>query len=134
VALHEVGSHGALDGVSGLRTAGLVRYESPACVSALHGWQPARIPGVRVKGLRRWDEADVIDAGMRRVHPALAAVRAASWEDTDRQAALILIMTAQQHVARAGDMWERLLGFKRLKRRGHSGRPDRHRRRRPGDG
>lgn len=58
-------------------------FESPVCVSVLHGWQPARIPGVRVKELRRWDEADVIDAGMRRVRPALAAVRAASWENTD---------------------------------------------------
>lgn len=117
VALHEVGSHGALDGVSGLRAAGLVGFESPVCVSVLHGWQPTRIPGVCVKELRRWDEADVIDAGMRRVHPALAAVRAASWEDTDRQAALILIMAAQQRVARAEDMREHLLGFKRLKRR-----------------
>lgn len=51
-ALHEVGSHGALEGTSALKAAGLTGYIDRPCVSVLHGWQPVRIPGVLVKELR----------------------------------------------------------------------------------
>lgn len=115
-ALHEVGSHGALDGPSSLAAAGLRGYAAAVHVSVLHGCQPVRIPGVVVKELRGWRAEDVVGAGLRRVASPLAAVRGASWASTDRQAALLLVMTAQQRVALPTDMFEMTSRFKRLRR------------------
>jgi hypothetical protein len=115
--LHEVGSKAALDGVSALRAAGLSGYTDHICISVPHGWQPRRIPSVRVRETRNWNESDVIEAGVRRIRPELAAIRAASWATTDRRAALILIMAVQQGIARAADLGEILTGFRRLRRR-----------------
>ncbi|MEP6667049.1 MAG: hypothetical protein ABJA81_11430 [Nocardioidaceae bacterium] len=105
-ALHEVGSHAALDGPSALTAAGLCGYAAPVHVSVLHGWQPRRISGVVVKELRDWREADVVGGSVRRVAPALAAVRGTAWAKTDRQAALLLVMTGQQRIARPAEMLE----------------------------
>jgi very-short-patch-repair endonuclease len=116
-AINEVGSHAALDGVSALRAAGMTGYTQAICISVPHGWQPRRIPNVTVKELRNWNESDVIEADLRRIRPELAAVRAASWAQTDRQAALILIMSVHQGVARAADLARAAAGFRRLRRR-----------------
>jgi very-short-patch-repair endonuclease len=116
-ALHEVGSHGALDGVSALRAAGMAGFEDVTVVSVRHGWQPVRVPGLVVHELRDWRDDDVVGAGLRRVRPSPAAIRAASWARSRRQAALILVVTAQQRITRATDMCGELARFKRLRRR-----------------
>jgi very-short-patch-repair endonuclease len=51
------------------------------------------------------------------VRPSLAGIRAASWARSRRQAALILVVTAQQRLTRATDMCGELARFKRLRRR-----------------
>ena len=43
-------------------------------------------------------EGEVIRTGLPRVRPEIAAVRAAHWAKTDRQAALVLVMAVQQGV------------------------------------
>jgi hypothetical protein len=116
-ALNEVGSHAALDGVTALRAAGLTGYTDTICISVPHGWQPRRIPHVNVKELRDWRESDVVDSGVRRIRPGLAAIRAASWSRTDRQAALILIMVVQQRIERADQLAATITRFRRLRRR-----------------
>ena len=116
-ALYEVGSAGALDGVSALRAAGLTGFEDATVVSVRHGWQPFRLPGIVVHELRGWNESDVVGPDLRRVRAPLAAVRAASWARTDRQAALLLVMVAQQRIARGQDMLAQLPRFIRLRRR-----------------
>ncbi|MDQ4084689.1 MAG: hypothetical protein M3165_02630 [Actinomycetota bacterium] len=98
-ALIEVGSNAALDGTTALRAAGLEGYTDDVHASVLHGWRPRRVRAVRVHELRGWSEGDVVAAGIRRVRPEVAAVRAATWARTDRQAALILVMTVQQRIA-----------------------------------
>lgn len=49
--------------------------------------------------------------------PVVAAVRAAAWAHTDRQAALILLMTCQQRLARPADMLTYAKSRPRLSRR-----------------
>ncbi len=117
VALHEVGSGGALDGVTALRAAGLTGFQDSIVVSVRHGWQPVRLKGVIVHELRGWRDEDVVDAGLRQVQTALAAVRAAAWARSDRQAALLLVMVAQQRIAQGSAMLEQLPRFTRLRRR-----------------
>ncbi len=116
-ALHEVGAHAALDGISALRAAGMTGFEEGIVVSVPHGWQPRRIPGVTVHELRGWRDDDVVEAACRRVRAPLAAVRAASWARSDRRAALLLVMTAQQRIARGVDIAAQLPRFARLRRR-----------------
>lgn len=116
-ALHEVGSGGALDGVSSLRAAGLRGYQDAPHVSVPHGWQPRRIPGVVVKEIRDWIPGDIIEAGVRRVQSPLAAIRAANWARTDRQAALILVVVVQQGIVRPTDLFDVIKRFKRMRRR-----------------
>lgn len=116
-ALHEVGSGGALDGVSSLRAAGLRGYQDALHVGVLHGWQPRRIPGVVVKEIRDWIPGDIVEAGVRRVQSPLAAVRAANWARTDRQAALILVIVVQQGIVRPTALFEIVKRFRRMRRR-----------------
>jgi very-short-patch-repair endonuclease len=116
-ALFEVGSAAALDGTTALQAAGLEGYDDIPHVSVLHGSQPRRTSGVRVHEVRAWDEEDVMPVGIRRVRPAVAAVRAAAWARTHRQASLILLMTVQQGLATAPAMLEEVGRRTRLRRR-----------------
>lgn len=116
-ALVEVGSGAALDGASALARAGLQRFDSGVFISVRHGWQPQRIPGVVVKEVRGWSDDDVIDGDVRRVKAPLAAIRGAAWAVSDRQAALLLLMTCQQRIARGADLAATIRRFERLRRR-----------------
>lgn len=117
VALFEVGSAAALDGVSALRAAGLDGYENQIQVSVAHGSHPARRTDIQVREMLPWHESDVVGVGLRRTKPHIAAVRAAAWAQTDRQAALILLMTSQQRLARPQAMADYAEGLLRLRRR-----------------
>lgn len=66
---------------------------------------------------RRLMKGDVIAVGLPRVRPEIAAVRAALWAVTDRQAATVMAMTVQQRLTTAEAIGRALLDIKRHRRR-----------------
>lgn len=54
------------------------------------------VPGVRIHKLVRRVPDEILTSGLPRTRPAIAAVRAARWAKSDRQAALTLVMPVQQ--------------------------------------
>jgi very-short-patch-repair endonuclease len=98
-AVWEVGAEAALDGVSALQAAGLTGFDSDLVhVSVPSTHRPRPVPGVRIHVACGRDAHDVIAAGIPRVRPEVAAVRAAHWAASDRQAALVVCMAAQQRL------------------------------------
>lgn len=118
VAVLEVGARAALDGVSALQAAGVTGLTDEAVVVITpKGSTPAHPDGVVVRESRLFREDDVIDAGIRRVRPAVAAVHAALWASTDRQAAYFLTLVVQQRHARPSDLAAALARVRRHRRR-----------------
>lgn len=118
VAVLEVGPTAALGGVTALLADGLEGYEeSQIHVIAPKSARPRHPPGVVVHESRRFTEIDVNTDGVRRTRPAVAAIHGALWAVSDRQAVLILVMTVQQKLARAGELMEALGGIRRHRRR-----------------
>ena len=100
-------SAAALDGVSALLAAGLKGYdEAVVHVSVVHTRRSVPVSGVRLHKIPRRSAGEVIGAGVPRVRPAIAAVRAAHWAVSDRQAALILAMTVQQRLCSPDQLLE----------------------------
>lgn len=97
-SVFEVGSGAALDGVTALAAAGLTGFEDAIHVSAPKSARPRRPPGVVVHETRRRRPDDVVPTGIPRTRPAVAAVRAALWARSDKQAALVLAMAVQQRL------------------------------------
>jgi very-short-patch-repair endonuclease len=98
-ALWESGRWAALDGVSALQAAGLTGFvEESIHVSIGHRDRLHRVEGVRVHRVVRRSEDELSTNGLRSVRPAVAAVRAAQWAVSDRQAALLLVMPVQQRL------------------------------------
>jgi len=116
-AIFEVGSKAVLDGVTALQAAGLTGYEDVVHVSCPKSARPRRPAGVVVHETRRWNPDDVMGAGIPRMRPAVAAVNGAQWARSDRQAALILAMAAQQGIVRPVDLGEALSSVLRHRRR-----------------
>lgn len=98
-AIWEVGVRiAAVDGVSSLQVAGLTGYVEPAVhVSIPHGCRVGSFDGVELHHVRRRED-ELIGAGVPRTRPEVAAVRAAHWAVSDRQAALLLAMPVQQRL------------------------------------
>ncbi len=85
-AVWESGSHAVLDRATALLAAGLRHWEPAVLdVSVPNNIRPRRLPGVRMRRIRR--VGDLTGAGIPRTKPSLAVVRAAQWARTDRQAA-----------------------------------------------
>ena len=123
-AIWEVGVRiAALDGVTALQAAGLVGYRDERIhLSVRHNANVASVnrmleglaatcapatwadnpgdgtAGVVVHKVIRRVEGEVISDGVPRTAPAVAAVRAAHWAVSDRQAALLLVMPVQQRL------------------------------------
>jgi very-short-patch-repair endonuclease len=118
-AVQEAGPRAYLDAGSALIEAGLTGFEMPRIrVSVPRGARAWRVKGLDVRQTRRWDPHDlVLDDGLRRARPAVAAVRQALWARTDREAALVLTMTVQQGLATADRVAEALLAVRRDRRR-----------------
>ena len=90
-AVWEVGANAALDGVTALQAAGLTGFESALLhVSVPSAYRPSPVPGVRIHVVCATDAPDRVGAGIPRVRPAVAAMRAAHWASSDRQAALLV--------------------------------------------
>lgn len=106
-AIIEVGSRAALDGVTALQAAGLRGFTEPAIhISMPKSGRPRPRPGVVLHETRRRQPGDLLGAGVPRVRPAVAAVRAALWAVSDRQAALILTMAVQQRLVTVAGLTE----------------------------
>lgn len=89
----------ALDGVSALLAAGVTGYDEPLVyVSVPDACTPERSGGVRVHHIDRRPDEVITTRGVPRVAPAIAAIRAAHWAASDRQAALLLALPVQQGV------------------------------------
>jgi hypothetical protein len=117
-AVFEAGPRGHLDGASALVAAGLLHFEPTRIrVSVPRGYRVRRGRGLDVRQTRRWDPQDVAVSGVPRTVPAVAAVRAALWAVSDRQAALLLTMTVQQGLATAEELGTAALRVRRDKRR-----------------
>ena len=97
----------ALDGVTALQAAGLRGFDDDRIhVSVAHTARVKRMPGVVLHKVIRRLPTELAGAGIPRTTPAVAAVRAAGWSVSDRQAALVLLMTTQQRLATPGQMLE----------------------------
>jgi very-short-patch-repair endonuclease len=89
----------ALDGVSALMAAGARHLSSPEIhLSVRHASRPLPVRGVRIHQVRKWERGDVTTGGVPRVRPEVAAIRAAHWAVSDRQAALFLCVAVQQRI------------------------------------
>jgi very-short-patch-repair endonuclease len=113
-----VGADAALDGVSALIAAGLTGFEEPLIhVSVSKGTRYRRVRGVRIHETRRRRPGDVETDGPPRVRTAVAAIRAALWARTNREAALILAMTVQQRLSSIADLAMAFAAIRRHRRR-----------------
>lgn len=115
-AVHEVGGDAVVDGVSALLHAGVTGLtDETVHVSVHHLARAPRVPGVLVHKVSRRVPAET-GAARRESNslpvtpPALAALRAAQWAVTDRQAGLFLVLPVQQRVVPA----ERLIEMHEL--------------------
>lgn len=117
-AVIEAGSRAALDGTGSLLAAGLTGFEVELIrVSVPRGGKILTSPGAYVRQTRRLLPDDIATCGIPRVHTPIAAVRAALWARSDRQAALLLTMTVQQRLATAEQIAHALLDVRRHRRR-----------------
>lgn len=118
IAVLETSPRAALDGVTALQEAGLKNLSDTSIrVVAPQGSRPWRRKGVIVRESRLFREADVAQAGIRRLLPPAAAASAARWARGDRQATLFVLMTIQQKLASADAVHEAVERLPRSRRR-----------------
>ncbi|GAB3948505.1 hypothetical protein GCM10029976_079810 [Kribbella albertanoniae] len=116
-AIFEIGGDAALDGSTALRAAGLSGFDDVLHVSVPKSWHPRRARGVVVHETRRRKPDDLEEIGLPRTRPPVAAVRAALWARSDRQAATILAMSVQQGLTTAEAIAEAFATVRRDRRR-----------------
>lgn len=116
-AVFEVGAGAALDGSTALRAAGLEGFADTLHVSMPKSSRPRRPRGVVVHETRRRRPGDLIQVGIPRVRPPIAAIRAALWARSDRQAALVLAMSVQQRITTPDALTEAFSAVRRHRRR-----------------
>ncbi len=99
-AIWEVGEQIAvLDGATSLIASGLTDFDEDLLhLSVRHSHDIPVLGGVRVHKLIRRLDNELVSTGVPRTMPAVAAVRAAGWAVSDRQAALLLLMPVQQRL------------------------------------
>lgn len=96
-AVWETGAGAALDGAAALMASGLTGYLADAIdVSLPTDNRRHSVPGVRLH--RRLRQPDTIGVGVPRVRSERAAIHAAQWARSDRQAALVLCLVVQQRL------------------------------------
>ncbi|WP_405061482.1 hypothetical protein OG474_07490 [Kribbella sp. NBC_01505] len=116
-AIFEVGGGAALDGSTALSAAGLSGFDDVLHVSVPKSWHPRRARGVVVHETRRRKPDDLVETGLPRTRPPVAAVRAALWARSDREAATILAMSVQQGLTTAEAITEAFATVRRDRRR-----------------
>jgi len=117
-AVFQGGPRACLDGGSALVAAGLERYDLERVrVSVPRGARIRRNRRFNIRQTRRWSAADIVRTGIPRTRPATAAVRAALWARSDREATYVLTITVQQGIASPEAIGGELLRVLRDKRR-----------------
>lgn len=117
-AVFQGGPSACLDGAAALAAQGLERFTVERIrVSVPRGARVRRTALYDIRQTRRWSEDDQAVGGVPRTGPAVAAVRAALWARSDKQAALVLSMVVQQGLATPEQIGHQLLRIKRDKRR-----------------
>ena len=118
VAVLEAGPRAALDGVSALQAAGVEHLtDDVVTVAVPKGNRRRRPPGVRIRETRRYRNEDVVQCGIPRTAPAVAAVHAALWAATDKQATYFLTLAVQQGLCRPADLSDAATTVRRHPRR-----------------
>lgn len=118
VAVLEAGPRAALDGVSALQAAGLdVLTDELVVVAVPRGTRRRRVRGARIRETRRYREQDVLRSGIPRTLPAVAALHAALWAVTDRQATYLLTVAVQQGLCRPAALSDAATAVRRHPRR-----------------
>lgn len=119
VAVLEAGPRAFIDGESALVLGGLQNYApSKIRVSVPRGAKIRhRSSSIDIRQTRRWDKDDMELSGVPRSRVAVAAVRAALWARSDRQAALLLTMPVQQGLVTVEDLAAEMFRVRRHKRR-----------------
>lgn len=108
----------ALDGATSLQQAGLTGFTTDQLqVSIPHGSDPGPIDGVDLHRVIRRVPGEVVPSGIPRTHPAVAAIRAAHWAVSNRQAALVLAMPVQQRIISPAQLREASLAVRGRTRR-----------------
>lgn len=114
--VHDVGAGAWADGESALLLAGLHGWQSRTIqVTTTRGLDGGERPGVEVH--RVGSPPRLVAHPVRRAHPDVAALRAAAWAGTDRQAAALLSMSVQQRLMHPGRPAATLETMPRLRRR-----------------
>jgi len=118
-AVFEAGPRAFLDGASSLVAGGLKKFDVEVVrVSVPRGARVRRARGIDVRQTRRWAAEDLVTgSGVPRSRNPVAAVRAALWARSDKQAALVLTMTVQQGLATAEQLGLEMLRVRRDRRR-----------------
>lgn len=114
------GPRAFLDGATALVAGGLEHFETSTIrvsVPRGAGVRARRTATLDLRETRRWSADDVTSTGVPRARPPVAAVRAALWAVSDKQAALLLTMTVQQGLTTAEEIGRELLRVRRDKRR-----------------
>lgn len=118
-AVLEGGPRAFVDGDSSLVLAGLKHYDVDRIRISVPRGARIRHRGttVSIRQTRRWDPHDLEGTGLPRSRVPVAAIRAALWASSDRQAALLVTMVVQQRLATARQLAEEMLRVRRDKRR-----------------
>lgn len=96
-AVWESGSGAVLDGAAALVASGLTGYRPETIDVAMPSRNRSHhLEGVRLR--RRRELGPTLTTGVPRTRPETAAVRAAQWARTDRQAALVIALVVQQRL------------------------------------
>lgn len=107
-----------LDGASALVAGGLQRYSVDRVrVSVPRGARVRRTAAYDIRQTRRWCDDDIVESGVPRTRPAVAAVRGALWAATDRQATYLLTVAVQQGLVPVDALGLELLRVRRDRRR-----------------
>ena len=118
-AVLEGGPRAVLDGDSALVAAGLEHYAPERIRVSVPRGARIRHRGttVDIRQTRRWDAGDVAGGSSPpRTRPAVAAVRAALWARTERQATLLVTMAVQQRLAAVAHLAVELMRIRRDRR------------------
>lgn len=118
-AVLETAPRAVLDGSSALAAVGLRGVTDRwVHVAVPKSARPRRSRGVVVHETRRLREEDVERSGLPRTRPAVAAVHAALWARSDREAALYLVAPVQQRLCTGEEVHAATEAVRRHARRG----------------
>lgn len=117
-AVFQGGPRACLDGASSLIAGGLQRFDVDRIrVSVPRGARTRRNRRYDIRQTRRWAIDDLVTRGIPRTRNEVAAVRAALWAASDRQATYLLTLAVQQALVTPELLGLELLRIRRDKRR-----------------